>query len=243
MILWFHQAQLLILSLAPLAPFGRDIDPFILFTITLGLVLVDRCRLVLRRGVDGVQDQGRGAGVDELMLGSRGDDDQISSFDVLVHPIDGRFPSTRRESQDLVDGVFLKTETWLDSTAIERPEARRGTGAGYKAYLIANFPVHGHSHQDQLTVQARPQNSSEVAGLTGERGRHVGEIGHLMFGRILGGRRPLHRGGCECSKWDRCSAGLKWRFLQSGGEWTSCTDGPCCAQNAVDSRGRMFPSL
>jgi len=66
--------------------------------------------LVLGRGVDGIQNQRRGAGVDELVLGAGRDDNQISSPDVLVYPVDRRLALSRREGQDLVDGVFLQRQ-------------------------------------------------------------------------------------------------------------------------------------
>jgi hypothetical protein len=42
------------------------------------------------------------------MLSAGGYDDQITGLDVLVDAIDGRFAFSRRECQDLVDGVFLR---------------------------------------------------------------------------------------------------------------------------------------
>jgi len=111
MVFRLNQAQLLILGLAPLTPLGRYIDTLLLLAVALRLVLVHRGGLVLRRRIDGVQDQGRGPCVDELVLRACRHNNEIAGFHILILAVDGRLALAGRESQDLVDGVFLPHAT------------------------------------------------------------------------------------------------------------------------------------
>lgn len=107
MILRLYQPQLLILSLAPLTPFRRNINTLILLPITLRLILVHAGRLVLGGRVNSIQNQRCRPRVDELVLRAGGDDDEITGLDFLVLAVDRGLAMSRRERQDLVDGVFL----------------------------------------------------------------------------------------------------------------------------------------
>jgi hypothetical protein len=101
------ETHLLILRLASPRPIGSDIDTVLFLLITLLLCPVHRCRLVLCRRIDGIQDKWCWASIDELMLGPCGNNNQISGFDILVFTGNGGASSSGCECQNLVDGVFL----------------------------------------------------------------------------------------------------------------------------------------
>lgn len=106
-LLSFDQAHLLILRLAPASPLWRHVNAILFLLVSLLLCLVHRRWLVLGWRIDGVQDQWIGPSVDELMLGSCWDYDQVSSLDVLILACNGRFARPRREGEDLINSVFL----------------------------------------------------------------------------------------------------------------------------------------
>ena len=76
--------------------------------------------------------------------------------------------------------------------------------------FVADVPVDGHRHEDDLGVQACPENAAELAGCGGERGGHVREVDHFMLrwlGTHLGIFCEAKRGGCEgASKWPSSGA-------------------------------------
>ncbi len=57
---------------------------------------------VLRRAVHGVEDQRIGPGVDEVVLRSGGNDDEVALLHLLGLAGDPRIPGTADEGQDLV---------------------------------------------------------------------------------------------------------------------------------------------
>jgi len=161
------QPKLLVLGLTPLTPFRRHIDTFLLLTITLLLILMHRCWFVLGRRVYCVQNERRRARIDELMLSAGGNDDQITSLDVLVDAVDRRFALSRRECQDLVDGVFLRDgQSKNNNTACKGGEViARFKRAG--TYLVTNLSIYRHCHEHQLAVQARPEDAAKLARFAG----------------------------------------------------------------------------
>src|SRR5215217_8486989 len=75
--------------------------------VGLLLGLVHRAVGVLRRAVDGVEDQRVRAGVDEVVLLPGGDDDEVALRHVLLRPRDDRLPGAADEGEDLVHLVDL----------------------------------------------------------------------------------------------------------------------------------------
>lgn len=74
-----------------------------------GLTLVDRLGIMLRRRIDGETDQRLLAGIDKVVLGTLGNDDQITGIDHLFLSGDDGFALTLGEDQVLVDVVDLKS--------------------------------------------------------------------------------------------------------------------------------------
>lgn len=75
---------LLVLLERLVRPLRRLVLAVILVLVCLSLVLVNRGRVVLGGGVDGVEDERGLAGVEELVLSSGGNDNEVSSLDSLL---------------------------------------------------------------------------------------------------------------------------------------------------------------
>lgn len=101
------KALLPVLLPSPATPIRRYIDTLFLFAIALLLGAMHRRRLVLRLRVDGVQNQGCGARVEELMLRASRDDHQVAGVHLLLLAADLGEARTRGEGEDLVDGMGL----------------------------------------------------------------------------------------------------------------------------------------
>lgn len=172
-VIGIDKAQLLILLLAPLAPFGRHVNAFLLFTIALSLVLVHAGGLVFGWRVYGVEDERGRPGVDELMLRAGWYDDEIAGLDVLVDACDGRFALAGCKGQNLVDGVLLQMQNdrVSDSFKGEHNYMRSSSGSGAcsrgrvqsSTYLVTNLPIHRYCHEHQLAVQPCPQYPAKVS--------------------------------------------------------------------------------
>jgi hypothetical protein len=108
------ETHLLILRLASSRPIGSDINTVLFLLVALLLCLVHRCRLVLCRRINGIQDKWCWASIDELMLGPCGNNNQISGFDILVFTGNSGASSSGCECQNLVDGVFLLCQRLVD---------------------------------------------------------------------------------------------------------------------------------
>lgn len=67
---------------------------------------------MLGRRIDSVQNQRCWTSVDELMLGSCRNNDQISSLNILVFACDRCLASAGGEGQSLVNCVFLLAGQW-----------------------------------------------------------------------------------------------------------------------------------
>lgn len=82
------QTMLLVVLLALLTPLWRFVFAILLFLIALFLRLVNRPAIMLRRAVNSHELQRlRLRRVDELVLSSGWDDDDVGSFDVLQQAI------------------------------------------------------------------------------------------------------------------------------------------------------------
>src|SRR3954464_7134784 len=89
------------------ASFGRRLVlAGLLGRVGLLLGLVHRAVGVLRRAVDGVEDQRVLAGVHEVVLGAGGNDDQVALGDLLRVARDARLSGAADEREDLV-GVLV----------------------------------------------------------------------------------------------------------------------------------------
>lgn len=105
-----HDAGLFILLLALPRPVRCNIDAVVFFLISLFFRLVHRGWLVLGRAVDGVKDERCWTGVDELMLCTGWNDDEIARLNVLVFACDGGFAGAGCKCQDLIYGMFLEKD-------------------------------------------------------------------------------------------------------------------------------------
>lgn len=74
---------------------------------------------MLCRRIYSIQDQWSGASVDKLVLSSCRDYDQVSCLDILVLASDRCFTGARSESQSLIDGVFLVTQSARPGESVE----------------------------------------------------------------------------------------------------------------------------
>src|SRR3954453_13084884 len=140
----------------------------------LGLVglllgLVHRAVGVLRWAVDGVEDQRVLAGVDEVVLRARGDDDEVALGDLPGVARDAGLAGAADEREDLVD---VLVDLFADLTA------RRD----------------GHDHQ--LGLLAGPEHAAEVRALLGLGGDRVvddGRHGRALLSLGDGHDRPAPR--------------------------------------------------
>lgn len=102
-----HQPQLLILSLASLTPFrGLIFAPFFL-CISFCLGSVHCTRIMLSRRIDCHYFQGNVADIEELMLGTCGNNDNIALLNLLLFPSDNSLSLAVGEDERLIDSVNL----------------------------------------------------------------------------------------------------------------------------------------
>ena len=115
-----YETSLLILCLALLAPFWRDIDAILLFFVSLLFGLMHSGSSMLCWTVDSIQAQRCRSCIDKLMLRTSWDDDQVTSPDFLILTIDRSQALSRSERQDLVDCMFLRQISQRYSLVLKR---------------------------------------------------------------------------------------------------------------------------
>lgn len=128
-----HRPRILILLLSAPTPRRRLVLALFLGLIALLLRLVHARRSMLSRRVYRQQLERLVALRDELVLGTRGHDDDVAGLDFLVAALDGGEAAAGGEEEDLVDGVDLK---WtLEWRVQERVEVKPRTRSLYFRYI------------------------------------------------------------------------------------------------------------
>lgn len=149
-LLSLDQSSFLVLGFALLTPLGRNVNSIVFLLIALFLRLVHARRLVLRRAVHSVQNEGCRPSVDELMLRACRHDDEIAAFDVLVFAGDGGFTLAGSEGKDLVDCVFLLRKNVREARGEEGLNDGR---TGRVECRFSNIPRRQCPHQQELSLK------------------------------------------------------------------------------------------